>query len=130
MSKTSDKNKNYKEQSTSYKQYGYDMTKITYYSSSSNSNTAIGYGAMYANTTGSTNVAVGTDALDCGGMTEEKAIEHMKSLNIDVKLRDDINATVTMYEYVTIKNLVNNDNKELIDLTNDELDVYLITVRL
>lgn len=126
MSNTGDKNKNHKPITITGNSSNGDLIILP---NVFDGNTAIGYDAMYTNTTRSANIAIGSNALHCGGMTEEKAIEHMKSLDVDVKLKDEVHVTISIYEYMTIKNLVNNEDKDISDLTKEDFDVYLVTIR-
>ena len=96
------------------------------------SNTVFGYNSMYNTTTGSNNTCIGTNAGSWPNpcMTEEQAIEHMNTINTNVLLKDNVKVTVTIYEFMKIKNLVEDENKKLSELTKEDFDVYLLTIRM
>ena len=129
MSNTGDKNNYYKPITLT----GADVSSgdLYIYANSSDANTVVGYDAMKTYTTGSSNTFIGNNAESYvnTGFTEEQVEDHMKSHNVCVTLKDDDIVTVSMYEYIKIKNLVENEDKVLSDLTKEDFNVYLVTIK-
>ncbi len=123
MSLTSDKNKNYKEPSTS------DNSSSSTYVVNEPDNENDFYATLADALANGKQTYNYNSSTTYGTISEEQVNTYLLSRDVVIDIKCGT-AKMSVYEYLKIKYLVESNGKKLKNITKDELDVYLTTVRL